>query len=147
VCDVPLFPACKLAPNATEMHCGENMPRSCECFRQCRRFYCGGGKGACETPRDPWYVRCFERPQPAPGSGTPKPAMFSDVPEEWEETKGLMSWHLGIRSDLQRQKLTRQQATKVGASERSNTLQGSYGLSRRQCSSRRVSRCHHTRQD
>jgi hypothetical protein len=105
------------------MHCGENMPRSCECFRQCRRFYCKGGKGACEMPRDPWYVRCFERVQQHPGGNSSSSSsvsvaggsqhVYSDVPEEWEEHRGLVSWHLGIRADLQRQKLTREQATKV----------------------------------
>jgi len=111
-CEKEIFPACKLAPEATEMHCGERMPRSCECFRQCRKFYCKGGKGACETPRDPWFVRCFERVKPAGNSSTAA-AVYSDVPEEWEEKQGLVAWHRGIRTDLARERLARQKATTV----------------------------------
>lgn len=94
------------------MHCGERMPRSCECFRQCRKFYCKGGKGACEMPRDPWFVRCFERLKPA-GNNSTAAAIYSDVPEEWEEKQGLVAWHRGIRTDLGRERLTRQKATTV----------------------------------
>jgi hypothetical protein len=59
-CEVELFPACKMAPNATEMHCGDRMPRSCECLRQCWRQFCPGGNSTCETPRDALFVHCFE---------------------------------------------------------------------------------------
>lgn len=113
-CEEPLFPACRLAQNATDMHCGERMPRSCECFRQCRQFYCGGGKGACEMPRDPWYVRCFERKQQATqNGGSSQSSIFSDVPGEWEEKQGLVAWYRGIRTDMSRMALTRQQSIRV----------------------------------
>lgn len=111
-CEKPLFPACKMRANATEMHCGDRMPRSCECLRQCRAFFCPN-KGRCETPRDPWFVRCFERAKPA-NSSAPL-VITSDIPEEWEEKKGLVRWYRGIRADLQRETLTRAQATYVSA--------------------------------
>jgi hypothetical protein len=64
-CEVEVFPACKMAPNASEMHCGDRMPRSCECLRQCWRHFCSSSSNStCETPRDPLFVRCFERLQP-----------------------------------------------------------------------------------
>lgn len=100
------------------MHCGERMPRSCECFRQCRQFYCAGGKGACEMPRDLWFVRCFERLKPAltaNDSTASQQAVYSDVPEEWEEKQGRVAWYLGMRNDLGRDRLSRQKATAVRA--------------------------------
>lgn len=117
-----------MSANATEMHCGDHMPRSCECLRQCRQFFCPN-KGKCETPRDPWFVRCFERLQPAPTSAAAAAAgnrtaaaakfmkgkVYSDVPTEAEEQQGLVKWYRGIRDDLQRETLTRQRATWVGA--------------------------------
>jgi hypothetical protein len=122
ICDKPMFPACKLAPNATEMHCGERMPRSCECFRQCRHFYCNGLTGACEQPRDPWFVRCFEQLAPAAGaagaansSEPTKEAVYSDVPEEADEQAGRIAWYRGIRTDMSRERLSRQKATAVSA--------------------------------
>lgn len=120
-----MFPACKLAPNATEMHCGERMPRSCECFRQCRHFYCNGLTGACEMPRDPWFVRCFEPLQPAAGAAgadnstaATKEAVYSDVPEEADEQAGRVAWYRGIRTDMSRERLSRQKATAVRALQR-----------------------------
>lgn len=127
ICDKLLFPACRLAPNATEMHCGERMPRSCECFRQCRQFYCSGGLGKCETPRDPWFVRCFERvnkPAAAAGNGTAAAAqaVYSDIPGEWEEKAGLVSWFRGMRSDMSRGRISRAQATKVSRQQQLHPL-------------------------
>jgi hypothetical protein len=118
ICDKAMFPACKLAADANEMHCGERMPRSCECFRQCRHFYCNGLTGACEKPRDTWFVRCFERLTPAAAaaadnSTATKEAVYSDVPDESEERAGHVAWYRGIRTDLGRDRLSRQKATAV----------------------------------
>ncbi|KAF8062027.1 glucuronosyltransferase [Scenedesmus sp. PABB004] len=123
LCNKEMFPACKMAANATEMHCGDRMPRSCECLRQCRAFFCPN-RGKCETPRDPWFVRCFERLVPAGGGAkggggggkrVARGAVYSDVPSEAEERGGGVRWFRGIRDDLQREGLTRQQATAVKA--------------------------------
>jgi hypothetical protein len=95
------------------MHCGEAMPRSCECLRQCRAHFCPN-KGKCETPRDPWFVRCFERLKAAVPAGSNSSAaaagpiqILSDIPEEWEDQQGLIKWYRGIRNDLQREIITR----------------------------------------
>lgn len=131
-CDKEIFSACKLSGNSTEMHCGDRMPRSCECLRQCRAYFCPN-KGRCETPRDPWYARCFERIArnasdaaaaarahgAAVGRGVTvkgtflRGPVYSDVPQEWEEKQGLVVWYQGIRDDMKRDKITRQRATWV----------------------------------
>jgi predicted lipoprotein with Yx(FWY)xxD motif len=68
-------------------------------------------------PRDPWFVRCFERKKPAPAARNASAAgeqyTYSDVPEELEEKQGLLTWYRGIRTDLGRERLSRQKATTV----------------------------------
>eukprot|EP00878_Enallax_costatus_P016506 GHUV01017315.1.p1 GENE.GHUV01017315.1~~GHUV01017315.1.p1 ORF type:complete len:576 (+),score=57.68 GHUV01017315.1:463-2190(+) len=130
-CDKEIFPACKLTAKSTEMHCGDRMPRSCECLRQCRNFFCPN-KGRCETPRESWYVQCFERiaknasdltrahgAKVGPGVTVKGPFLrgpvYSDVPEEWEEKQGLVEWFQGLRDDLPRKRLKYTNATYVQA--------------------------------
>lgn len=134
-CDKEIFPACKLTAKSTEMHCGDRMPRSCECLRQCRAFFCPN-KGRCETPRESWYVQCFERiakntsdlarahggkvgpgvTVKGPGDPFLRGPVYSDVPEQWEEQKGLVEWFQGLRDDLPRKRLKQRNATFVSAS-------------------------------
>ncbi|WIA23466.1 hypothetical protein OEZ85_000212 [Tetradesmus obliquus] len=60
-CATPLWPACKLHPNATEMFCGEWYPKSCECLRQCYSHICPKGPQSCERLYDLTNAKCFER--------------------------------------------------------------------------------------
>jgi hypothetical protein len=120
---VPLFPACKLAYNATEMQTSQDVPRSCQCLRQARAFYCPGG-ARCETPRDAWYVPCWEHKRDLERMAKDKfsaaaqnpplgvaAMVYSDVPERNAEDQ--VTWVRGIRADLQRTGLTRRQATAI----------------------------------
>lgn len=104
-CSTPMFPACKIDANSTEMHCGDHVPKSCDCLRQCRNHFCPQGQ-LCETPRDPWYKICFERQQQLVPAVT-----YSDIPEETDDHKVV--WYRGIRKDMQRVVLGRPKAVQV----------------------------------
>lgn len=51
------------------------------------------------------------------GTGMPllRDGVYSDVPEEEEEAAGTVGWYKGIRDDLPRTRLRRDQASNVSA--------------------------------
>lgn len=92
VCDKPLWPACRVAPDALEMYCGTWHPKACDCVAQCAATICPDGPASCERHFDAWNAKCFTREAGAAGSSSgagnktaaAAAAMYSDIPAEGE---------------------------------------------------------------